>query len=57
MNQQIQELCEEYQVTYINLYDKLIDKEGNLKLEYTKEGLHMSDEGYQVITKELKKYL
>lgn len=57
MNQQIQDLCNEYQVTYINLYDKLIDDEGNLKLEYTREGLHMSDEGYQVITKELKKFL
>lgn len=57
MNQQIQDLCEEYKVTYINLYDKMLDEDGNLNLEYTREGLHMSDEGYQVITKELKKYL
>ena len=35
----------------------LTDKDGNLKLDYTKEGLHMSDEGYKVVTKKLKKYI
>ena len=39
------------------MYSLLEDKDGNLKLEYTNEGLHMSDEGYEVITKELKKYM
>jgi len=39
------------------MYSLLEDKDGNLKLEYTKEGLHMSDKGYEVITKELKKYM
>ena len=39
------------------MYDKLIDKDGNLKLEYTNEGLHISDEGYKVITKVIKKYI
>lgn len=57
INQQIRDLCKEYKVAYINLYDKMVDEDGDLKLEYTREGLHMSDEGYQVITKELKKYL
>lgn len=57
INQQIRDLCKEYKVTYINLYDKMVDEDGDLKLEFTREGLHMSDEGYQVITKELKKYL
>ena len=27
---------------------KLIDEDDNLKLEYTKEGLHISEEGYEV---------
>ena len=44
-------------VTYINMYDKLIDEDGNMKLEYTREGLHLSDEGYKVVTKELSKYI
>ena len=44
-------------VTYINMYDKLLDENGNMKLEYTKEGLHLSDEGYKVVTGVLSKYL
>ena len=44
-------------VTYINMYDKLIDEDGNMKLEYTREGLHLSDDGYKVVTKELSKYI
>ena len=39
------------------MYDELKDTNDNLKLEYTKEGLHISDSGYVVITKEIKKYL
>lgn len=44
-------------VTYINMYDKLLDENGNMKLEYTREGLHLSDEGYKVVTSVLSKYL
>ena len=57
MNEQIKQICEDYEVTYIDLYSILSDEDGNLKLEYTEEGLHISEEGYQVITDELKKYL
>lgn len=41
-------------VTYINLYDSLLDENGNLNIDYTREGLHLTDEGYEVITKILK---
>lgn len=57
MNDEIKKLCEKYNVTYINLHDKFTDEDGNLKLEYTKEGLHLSNKGYEVMTQELKKYL
>lgn len=57
INQKLEEYCKKNKYTYIDMYDELVDKEGNLKLEYTKEGLHMSDEGYKVITKKLKKYV
>ena len=39
------------------MYDELIDKNDNLNLEYTKEGLHMSSRGYEVITNVLRKYI
>ena len=57
INRKLEEYCKKNKYTYINMYDELTDKEGNLNLKYTKEGLHMSDEGYKVVTKKLKKYL
>ena len=53
----IKEMCKDNNIEYINLYDELVDKDGNLNIDYTKDGLHMSEEGYEVITKKLKKYL
>ena len=44
-------------VTYIDMYTQLIDEEGNLKLEYTTEGLHINKTGYDVISKLLKDYM
>ena len=41
----------------VDLYNKLIDDDGNLNISYTKDGLHISSEGYECITKELMKYI
>lgn len=57
VNKLLKEKCKENDVTYINLYDKLLDEDGDLKVEYSTDGLHISDEGYEVITKELMKYI
>lgn len=56
-NKKIKEICKEKDITYVNVYDELTDKNGNLKLEYTVEGLHISDEGYKKITNVLSKYV
>lgn len=56
-NKKIKEICKEKNITYVNVYDELTDKNGNLKLEYTVEGLHISDEGYKKITNILSKYV
>jgi len=56
-NEKIKEICKEKNITYVNVYDELTDKNGNLKLEYTVEGLHISDEGYKKITNVLSKYV
>lgn len=45
------------EVTYLNMYDLLINGEGKLKEEYTDDGIHMSEAGYQFITEQLNKYL
>jgi lysophospholipase L1-like esterase len=56
-NELIKELCKEKDLNYINLYDKLLDDDGNLKEEYTVEGQHLTSEGYEVITNILKEYV
>lgn len=57
LNNKLKDYCRDEKLTYIDLYDNLVDKDGNINIDYTKEGLHISDEGYEVITEILKKYL
>lgn len=53
----LKRMCKEEKITYINMYDELIDEDGNLNVDYTKEGLHISHKGYEVITQKLKEVL
>lgn len=57
-NQAYQELASAYmQVEFVPVFDSLIDQAGQLKKDYTTDGLHLSVAGYQVLTKTLKDYL
>lgn len=57
MNKGIEKLCKEKKVTYMNIYDLLVSEDGNLELDYTVEGLHISKDGYKIITQEIMKVL
>lgn len=57
MNKEIEKVCKEKAVTYMNIHDLLIDDDGNLKEEYTSDGLHVNAEAYKVITTEVMKIL
>lgn len=57
INRKIKKYCKENDYVYIDMYSKLVDKDGNLDLKYTTEGLHISDLGYLKITKVLYEYL
>ena len=57
LNKRIKKLCDDKGYTYINMYDKLVDKDGNLEVKYTTDGLHISNTGYLKITKTLYRYL
>ena len=57
INEKIKKYCEDNGYNYINMYDKLLDDDGNFNEEYTDDGLHPNSKGYEVITDELKKYL
>ena len=57
VNDLLKDLAKDEKITYVDLYNKLIDDDGNLNISYTKDGLHISSEGYEFITKELMKYI
>ena len=57
INKKIKEMCIESDVTYIDLYSKLEDGNGELKELYTYEGLHLNDLGYLKVTSVLDKYI
>lgn len=49
--------CDKHGYTFIDVWDGLTDSQGNLKKEYTIEGLHLSMSGYRVISKIIKPYV
>ena len=57
LNSQLKKYCEKNKIEYIDMYNELIDEKGNLKLEYTVDGLHLSTDGYSKVSSILKKYI
>lgn len=54
-NQAYEALVSAYmQVDFVPIYDSLTDSEGQLKKDYTTDGLHLSVAGYQVLSEALK---
>ena len=54
-NQAFESLAAAYiQVDFVPIYDSLTDSEGQLKKDYTTDGLHLSVAGYQVLSEALK---
>lgn len=56
-NSLIKDYCKENELKYINVNDSLLNDNGVLDSNYTDDGLHPNDNGYEVITKILKKYM
>ena len=57
LNSELEKLCKENDVTYIDVYDKIVDENNNLRQNYTYDGIHLTDYGYLKITSILKEYL
>lgn len=57
INKELESFSKKEEITYIDMYSVLEDDDHNLKLDYTKEGLHLSDLGYEKVTEVLKKYI
>lgn len=56
-NETVELLAEKYEYKFINVNEGLEDSEGNLKKEYSVEGLHMWPNAYEIILKNMLEYL
>lgn len=55
INELLQKEYHNSDVTYIDMYDKFVDREnGQLKSEYTADGLHLNDKAYKMISKKIE---
>ena len=57
INKMIYELTNQLGIEYIDLYSKLSDDNGNLKIAYTTDGIHLSIDGYVTVYDQLEKHL
>ena len=46
LNKRLEALCDEKEVTYLDVWGALADHEGRLDKRYTNDGLHLMGEGY-----------
>lgn len=56
INKKLEKYYQNTDVTYIDVYSELANKEGDLDLKYTEDGLHLSNLGYLRVTKTLLPY-
>ena len=57
-NVKIKEYANTYGYEFVNLYDPLLDENtGELKSEYTIDGGHLTDKGYEIVTNQIKPVL
>lgn len=57
INEKLKEYCVESDIVFIDVYSNLIDSNDKLKDEYTEDGLHLNNNGYEVVTSILKPYI
>ena len=57
INEMLVDIAKEEDLTYIDLYSELVGEDGLLRLDYTNDGLHISDKGYEVITDIINRYI
>ena len=57
VNKAIEKMAGELHLPFINVNNGLVDGEGNLKKEYSTDGIHMYPNGYQNILTNLRTYI
>lgn len=57
VNALLRPLCDEYGFDYVDMHAMLRDSDGNLRREFTLDGLHLNPDGYRVVTRKLMPYV
>ena len=57
LNLLIKDICNEYNCVYIDVNSSLKDEDGNLKKQYTLDGLHLTKDGYAQVSKIITPYI
>jgi lysophospholipase L1-like esterase len=57
VNKRLQKLAKEFGYDYIDLHSKMTDDKGELKKEFTNDGLHLKPDGYKVWKAEIDRNL
>ncbi len=57
INRELKKLCNHNNITFIDIYHLLLDEEDLLKLDYTRDGVHLTNKAYVKVTSELLKYI
>ena len=55
VNDRLEKLCKEKEVTYIDMFEVLEDEDGLLDEEYTTNGIYLNEDGYKQVLKYIKK--
>lgn len=50
INGEIERLCVLENFPYVNMYERLADKNGELTLDYTMDGIHLQEKAYDIVS-------
>lgn len=50
INEEIQRQCRERGMEYVDMYSRLAGEDGELPLEYTIDGIHLTDAAYEIVS-------
>ncbi len=56
-NAKLQKIAQEMDVDYVNLHPLMKDENGELKAEFTKDGVHINDSAYEIWKSEILKLI
>ncbi|MBR1747378.1 MAG: hypothetical protein IJ735_04120 [Clostridia bacterium] len=54
VNARLEKLCDRFGYDYLNVHNLLTDEKNELRFEYALDNVHLSDDGYKVLTSAVK---